>query len=282
MSSITNLVQLQREITSEVLSVCADRGFALAGGGALREHRFTARPTEDIDLFTNTLDAENFQAARDAVVERLQESGWKVAIGRSAETFATLIVEDDGGLKTEIDMGVDWRAHPAPVLEVGPVLHETDAVATKTLAVFGRGYMRDLLDLDAILSSKQYSIDDLMKLAAEYDPGFEPRYFHSSIIEGLSYEAKYAQAYGVSAQEWEGIKQRLALAGDEVVMYIAATSNPGGLSDEDVAIIDAIADRSMITDDWQADRPISEGADSRIDNKNRSSEWLTRGEENEL
>lgn len=97
MNSITNLVRLQREITSEVLAVCSDRGFVLAGGGALREHGLTARPTEDIDLFTNTLDAENFQAARDAVVERLQESGWNVTIGRSAETFATLIVEDDGG-----------------------------------------------------------------------------------------------------------------------------------------------------------------------------------------
>lgn len=67
-----------------------------------------------------------------------------------------------------------------------------------------------------------------------------------------------------------------------VVMYIAATSNPGGLSDEDVAIIDAIADRSMISDDRQADRPISDGAGSRIDYKKCISDWLTRGEENEL
>lgn len=42
--------------------------------GALREHGLTTRPTEDIDLFTNSLDTESFQRARDAVVERLQES----------------------------------------------------------------------------------------------------------------------------------------------------------------------------------------------------------------
>ena len=219
MNSPTNLTQVQREITSEVLAVCADRGFVLAGGGALREHGLTARPTEDIDLFTNSLDVENFQLARDAVVERLHDSGWIVTIGRSADTFTRLIVEDETGLKTEIDMGVDWRAHPAQVLEVGPVLHETDVVAAKTLAVFGRGYIRDLLDLDAILSSKQYNIEDLMKLAAEYDPGFEPRYFHNSIIGGVSYEAKYANAYGVSTQEWEDIKQRLLVAADDVVIY---------------------------------------------------------------
>lgn len=97
-------------------------------------------------------------------------------------------------------MGVDWRAHPAPLLEIGPVLHETDVVAAKTLAVFGRGYLRDLLDLDSILSSKKYSINDLMKLAAEYDPGFEPRYFHNSIIGEVGYDAESAEPYGVTAR----------------------------------------------------------------------------------
>lgn len=65
---------------------------------------------------------------------------------------------------------------------MGTVLHHNDVVATKTLVVFGRGYIRDLLDLDAILSSKQYNIEDLVNLAAHYDLGFEPRYFHSSIF----------------------------------------------------------------------------------------------------
>lgn len=248
MNSIINLTRIQREITSKVLAVCADRGFVLAGGGALREHGLTARPTEDIDLFTNSLDVENFQLARNAVVERLQESGWTVIIGRSADTFATLLVEDETGLKTEIDMGVDWRAHPAPVLEVGPVLHQNDVVATKTLAVFGRGYIRDLLDLDAILSSRKYSIEDLMKLAAEYDPGFEPQYFHSSIMKGITYDPQTAEPYGVSAHEWDNIKHRLLVAANEVVMYIAATSNPEGLSDEDRTIINAFGDRSTLTD----------------------------------
>lgn len=248
MNSTTNLVQLQRKIISEALAACAERGFVLAGGGALREHGLTARPTEDIDLFTNSLDAENFQLARDAVVKQLQQNGWTVIIGRSADTFTTLLVEDGAGLKTEIDMGVDWRAHPPPVLEVGPVLHHNDAVATKTLAVFGRGYIRDLLDLDAILSSKQYNIEDLIKLAAHYDQGFEPRYFHSSIIRGMTYDARAAEPYGISAQEWENVKQRLLIAADDIARYIAATSDPETLSDEDRAIINQATQRGRTVD----------------------------------
>lgn len=107
MNSIINLTRIQREITSKVLAVCADRGFVLAGGGALREHGLTARPTEDIDLFTNSLDVENFQLTSDAVVNQLRQNSWTETTRRSTDTFTKLLVEDENDLKTENDTELD-------------------------------------------------------------------------------------------------------------------------------------------------------------------------------
>lgn len=45
-----NNTDFQRTITRIALDACADAGFVLAGGSALREHGITNRPTADIDL----------------------------------------------------------------------------------------------------------------------------------------------------------------------------------------------------------------------------------------
>ncbi|WFE40346.1 nucleotidyl transferase AbiEii/AbiGii toxin family protein [Micromonospora sp. WMMD998] len=44
----------QHEVASLALAAAAGHGFALAGGQALIAHGIGARPTEDIDLFTDT------------------------------------------------------------------------------------------------------------------------------------------------------------------------------------------------------------------------------------
>ncbi len=55
--------QLQRDVARISLDSVGHHGFALAGAGAIREHGLTARPTQDVDLFTNQTDVEMFQAA---------------------------------------------------------------------------------------------------------------------------------------------------------------------------------------------------------------------------
>jgi hypothetical protein len=62
-------------------------------------------------------------------------------------------------------------------LAVGPVLHADDAVANKVCALFGRAEIRDYVDVAAILASNRYSDDDLIRLAAEHDPGFDLAWF---------------------------------------------------------------------------------------------------------
>lgn len=53
-------------------------------------------------------------------------------------------------------------------MQLGPVLHVDDAVASKVTAMMGRGLPRDYLDVAAALA--RYSRDDLLRLAFR-DPG---------------------------------------------------------------------------------------------------------------
>jgi hypothetical protein len=53
-------------------------------------------------------------------------------------------------------------------LAIGPVLHADDAVANKVCALFGRAEIRDY-------------VDDLVRLAAEHDPGFDLAWFTEAL-----------------------------------------------------------------------------------------------------
>jgi len=47
--------QFQTEVTRLLLEAVENSGFVLAGAGAVRAHGLTDRPTEDIDLFVDSL-----------------------------------------------------------------------------------------------------------------------------------------------------------------------------------------------------------------------------------
>jgi hypothetical protein len=47
--------------------------------------------------------------------------------------------------------------------------------------IFGRAEIRDYVDVAAILSSGRYSDDDLVRLAAEHDPGFDLAWFTEAL-----------------------------------------------------------------------------------------------------
>ncbi len=66
-------------------------------------------------------------------------------------------------------------------LAVGPVLHADDTVANKVCALFGRAEIRDYVDVAAILASGRYSDDDLVRLAAAHDPGFDLAWFTEAL-----------------------------------------------------------------------------------------------------
>lgn len=199
-------VAAQREVTRTVLARL--QGFALAGSGAIREHGVTDRPTEDIDLFTDSLDVSGFDRSVDQVVADLRGSGYEVEETRRVPRFARLHVVTSDGRQLDIDMGVDWR-HDDPVrLDVGPVLSLADAVGNKVSALYSRAEARDYLDVDAIRRSGQFSDAQLLAAAAERDPGFDVAMFSTQLAAASRLRPAQVARYGVTAAELEDVKSR--------------------------------------------------------------------------
>ena len=127
----------QRRVASLLLAAVGRDGFALAGAGAIREHGFTGRPTEDVDLFAfSTVSQEAFAAAVERAERELRTHGYGVVRSRSFPLFVRVHVTDGSGVDMDVDFGVNWRAHAPEVFALGPVLSESDAVAGKLSAVY--------------------------------------------------------------------------------------------------------------------------------------------------
>jgi len=61
------------------------------------------------------------------------------------------------------------------------VLHVDDAVANKVCALYSRAEVRDYIDVHGILTSGRYSSDELLRIAAEHDPGFDGAMFAEAL-----------------------------------------------------------------------------------------------------
>lgn len=164
------LDHFQAEIAEVALRAIGQYGFALAGAGALVAHGVISRPTQDLDLFTP--DEGGPGQAGAALLTALTDAGCQVQVLESAEQhggeFMRLQVHR-GESVVDIDLARDWRQHPPVRMQVGPVLHVEDAVASKVTAMIGRGLPRDYIDVAAALS--RYDRDDLLRLVFHRDSG---------------------------------------------------------------------------------------------------------------
>ena len=214
---MADVLHHQRQVTRLVLARLAHGGFALAGSGAIREHGLTSRPTEDVDLFAATPDRASFDAAVETAVAVLRQSGYTVVPLRRAELFARLEVTGGDGTVLEVDLGVDWRAHPPVLLDVGPVLAVQDAVANKVGALYSPGEARDYLDVDQIRQSGRFTDSELLQLAADHDPGFDGVRFAEQLHRVSRIHPRHVEQYGTTAAEFVGLQRRLNAWAAELV-----------------------------------------------------------------
>jgi hypothetical protein len=188
---------LQEHVAAIALDLARDGAVALAGGSAMIAHGFSTRLTEDVDLFTP--DPAEVADLRDRLADRLRAEGFGVVVVRDAPGFVELVVTDaDASLRVEIAQ--DSRLRPPVRLDIGAVLAPEELAADKTLALFGRAYARDLVDVAALAA--RMGAGTLLRLAADKDGGFDPR--------------RLADALLVAADEPEAEFTRLGLSGDEV------------------------------------------------------------------
>lgn len=129
-----------RDVARIALTVAQAHGFVLGGGVAWLVNGLVERPTEDVDLFTDT-DIQEFAVSSGHRALRL-----------------TLCRLD---------------RHRAPVvMDVGPVMHLDDLVATKVAALVNRREVRDYIDVAA--ARARYSLDRMLQLACAADPALDP------------------------------------------------------------------------------------------------------------
>lgn len=210
--------QFQDGVAATALAASAGQAFLLAGGKALQAHGLSRRPTEDVDLFTNNVDIENFARGHATIVQALREAGYIVEEQRKQPGFSRLSVTDSSrSLTIELELGIDWRLdHEGDSVAVGRALSSRDAVINKALAVFGRGYARDFIDLYNILESGAYTIDEIVQHAPQHDPGFDVAYFADSLRSAGRFPAAAVKQYDLSASDWSEIVDRMAQLADYI------------------------------------------------------------------
>jgi hypothetical protein len=152
---------LQTKLATLGLEALADYGFVLAGGYALQAHGYGTRESDDIDLFTNVLDTDNFTRAVDSLVAAYEADDLAVEVARRAPLFARLVVDSTA----KVDLGVDHRQRPPVLTEVGAVLSEADSVGSKVGAVYSRLEPRDFIDVQSVLDGGRHHPDALLALA---------------------------------------------------------------------------------------------------------------------
>lgn len=201
-----------RDVARIALAVADKHGFVLGGGVAWLVNGLVARPTEDIDLFTDNVDGVT--AAAGEVTEALTEAGYRVVREEGDELFAGmdqdiqefLVAADHRALRLTL-CRLD-RSRAPVVMDLGPVMHLDDLVATKVAALVNRREVRDYIDVAAAL--ERYPLERIMELAFAADPALDPE----DIADAGRYLDRLDDVrftlYGLDAEMIAQLRDRLA------------------------------------------------------------------------
>ncbi|OJV25166.1 MAG: hypothetical protein BGO26_05315 [Actinobacteria bacterium 69-20] len=207
----------QSRVASIALAAVEGDGFVLAGGYAIAVHGIGDRPSDDIDLFTNLIDPGHFAAATHKVTDALSAAGWVVEVARAAETFARLTASRDAETVT-LDLGVDYRRFPPAVMTLGPVLSLEDAAGSKMSALYGRGEVRDYIDVYAVAQSGAFSPQQILALGDDREATPMDRAILSQRLLDATHLSDTAFAeYGVDAEKAAVIRSFIASWGHALV-----------------------------------------------------------------
>ncbi len=145
--------------------------FYLTGGTALAEYYLGHRLSYDLDFFTGV---EELVLPFSYQIEKLgKEQNLDITVVRRFASYVELLVKSqDERLKIDLALDSPFRFEPSVISTDGVYVNDyKDLQVDKLLAYFGRAEPRDAVDLFYIL--KHESIENLIALAAQKDPGFD-------------------------------------------------------------------------------------------------------------
>lgn len=214
-------------------------GFVLAGGNALTAHEISTRPTQDVDLFTDQSDPERFREGVDRMVVALEAQGAHVESLVSADTFSRLVVTVDG-TEVLLELARDYRAYPAVLLDVGPVLDPRDALANKLSALVDRAAERDFIDVYRAMGAGVVADwPAALSLLDSHAPSPLPReYVVAAFAKVGGLDAQVLSAYGLGPDEVRGLRAHFD-RGAAVASGVGEVRDPRRLLDRLTQVIDA-------------------------------------------
>ena len=201
------MLRFHRRLAEIGLAATSDFGFVLAGGYAISANGMGDRPSEDVDLFTNRPDPDQFAAALDRLRQAYLSHGLQVEDERIRPTFADLHVTDPTtGETSNVQLGLDFRAFPPATLDIGPVLDPRDAVGGKMSALWSRGEARDYIDIATVLDSGRFSPEDVLAIADRLEATPLDRRMLAVRFRGVDqHDQRTFSRYGVNAHERDRI-----------------------------------------------------------------------------
>lgn len=187
-----------------------------AAGSPGRSEALVQRPTEDVDLFSNREGAA--AAAADEVRAALHAAGYTVEdedadkeLGELFDGFGLDYKEflvGDGERSVRLSLSRLDRRNSPIIMDVGPMMHLDDLVATKVAALVNRREVRDYIDVAAAL--QRYTVAQLLDLARRQDPGLDP----DDITDAGRYldrlDDKRFAYYGLVPEQIRALHQQLA------------------------------------------------------------------------
>lgn len=198
----------QEQLIRIGLATVRDRGFALGGGNAMTLHGIGARPSEDVDIFTDRGDIDFGQVFAD-LRQAYEDRGYGVSVDQLSAQFGRFKVTDPSGRTIGLDAGRDYRSHPPVEIDVGPVLHPDDAVACKVQGVYDRGAAKDFIDVQAAMDAG-YSRERLLELGDDRAvDGLDRNWLASQLERAQRVHDNDFAKYGISPEQSATIRTNM-------------------------------------------------------------------------
>lgn len=144
------------------------RHFYLTGGTALSEFYLKHRYSDDLDIFTHSVE---ISAIERVVEDCLRKEGFDVARERASPTYRRYLI--DGSLILDVVRDIDWRLG-APELRDNIMIDSKKNIAVnKVCTVYGRLDPKDYVDLFFLLKDGEFDILELLKLGRNKDGGLD-------------------------------------------------------------------------------------------------------------
>lgn len=203
--SPNGLSPLQRDLLREFFA--RERRFVLTGGGALVGFHLHHRTSQDLDLFAKP--PVDVEAGRLALAAAAAALGATVESLRTFPEFHRVLVRR-GGDSVIVDLVVDRTPDVDAVVEMpgGVAVHSLrEIAANKVCALLGRGEIRDLVDLRAILA-KGHTLALVLADAERKDAGVSAATL-AWILDGLRIGASAPIPGAVDPAELDAFRREL-------------------------------------------------------------------------